>query len=476
MEKPFLCNFYCQVKGYCSRYTNDKNSMYCKKHLNVRQTPKFISKKNYQRFHCISHCQYKHMFPRDIINLIKSYDFNMNSDDLCVINYPLSRIDMYSYVTASKIISDKLFITGSNKGVLLFWNLNNGLCIKTLKAHSQIINDIIVLENIDNFCNKKIVSCSSDGNAKIWDTNTFECENIVDLAHKEILVTKPFLTKTAQNILISGTGDGSIIIWQINSNEYYIKEIIQTEHYDFQGGAMFIDMIIDDTNEYPIIVSACESYDDLKIKLWKKSSSNTLYTKNQNVIGHNSRITNVICKNKMIYSSSFDLTIKIWNSDGALVFILPDYCPISISSHKCAKNFLILENGDVIYGARKICQNVFTGIIKLFQISKHGIINCNAEIDTLFDLETNNCFHIDYLPDNQLIISIGNNIVKIFDLNEYFSHFDNTILNDNNIMIDLNNYIQDLDMSKLNCQAMTEFICQYDKIISVHNTKIIVWK
>ena len=77
----------------------------------------------------------------------------------------IKKIDVVKNITAIAITDDDRFLyTGSNDGYLKKWNIDSWQELKSIKAHSKIINDIGLYKNT------YLVSVSSDNFVKIWNT------------------------------------------------------------------------------------------------------------------------------------------------------------------------------------------------------------------------------------------------------------------------------------------------------------------
>ncbi len=68
----------------------------------------------------------------------------------------------YSF-TSIKELNYGFVISGSNDGMMKIWNIEDGLCIKTLTDHKSSISQIVLTQK------GSIVSVSHDATIKIWE-------------------------------------------------------------------------------------------------------------------------------------------------------------------------------------------------------------------------------------------------------------------------------------------------------------------
>ena len=66
-------------------------------------------------------------------------------------------------ITCIKELAPGFIISGSNDGMIKIWNLERGVCIKTLNDHKSTISQILLTQK------GTIVSVSHDGTIKIWE-------------------------------------------------------------------------------------------------------------------------------------------------------------------------------------------------------------------------------------------------------------------------------------------------------------------
>ena len=107
----------------------------------------------------------------------------------------------------------KYLWSGSRDAHLRIWSVeNNYECIEAIPAHLFAINHIVFSP-----LGQWAATCSMDKSIKIWDTNTFRLLKVIDKARHAGHGTSinKLLWNNYQNILISGSDDRTIALWQI---------------------------------------------------------------------------------------------------------------------------------------------------------------------------------------------------------------------------------------------------------------------
>jgi WD40 repeat protein len=100
-------------------------------------------------------------------------------------------------------LSNGRIASGTVKGTVNIWNINNGTCERTLKGHTAGV--LVVLKLDDD----RLASASRDGAIKIWNINSGTCERTLSEYRGAILS----MIKLPDGRLVSGSKDGSIKIW-----------------------------------------------------------------------------------------------------------------------------------------------------------------------------------------------------------------------------------------------------------------------
>lgn len=113
-----------------------------------------------------------------------------------------------------KIYSNNKLISGSRDKTIKIWNLNTFECENTLLGHT---NDVLCLEFIPN---GNLLSGSGDHSIRIWDLNACICLNVIDGSSS--VWSLRFLH---DRYLISGYENGDILIWDLNSLKKPVSSI-----------------------------------------------------------------------------------------------------------------------------------------------------------------------------------------------------------------------------------------------------------
>lgn len=223
-------------------------------------------------------------------NLIKLY--NINS-----LNYEFiySFIGHTLWVNSLVKINNNFFASASNDTKIKIWDYCNKKSVTTLEGHEDCILSLILLKKNNYLC-----SGAADLNIRIWDWERKLCLYILKGHEKWVKC----LLELNNGIIISGSDDKTIKIWQNNINiktitehKNSIRSLSQINNYYFGSGSF-----------------------DCTIKIWKINTWECIQT----LIGHNSNIICLISLNNsvkqnsldkhlaLIASCSNDKTVKIW--------------------------------------------------------------------------------------------------------------------------------------------------------------------
>ena len=242
--------------------------------------------------------------------------------------------------------------------------------IKTIKEHSSNVVSLYELNN------KKIISGSYDKTIKLWNQNTFSCEQTI--VEKNIIKC---ILEFVPGMLLIGSDSENIHLWDINSPHDII--------FEFKGHLLAINCLVKCDDNFFASAS-----NDADIRIWnyfKKECDKVLS-------GHDSNIFCLIkLKNNKLCSGSADKTIKIWN-------YIKNECEITLTEHNCwIKSLLESDDENILSGGDD-------GNIKIWHNYKpiKVLIGHNNSVKFLCKINK------DYIASASF-----DNTIKIWNLNEY---------------------------------------------------------
>ncbi|GLT62926.1 hypothetical protein SLA2020_355280 [Shorea laevis] len=202
---------------------------------------------------------------------------------------------------------EKLLYTGSWDKTVKAWNVSEKHCVDSFIAHDGHVNAIVI--NDQDGC---VFTCSSDGSVKIWRRVFGENSHILTMTLKFQLSPVNALAlnlSVATCILYSGSSDGLINFWEKEklSGRYNHGGFLQGHHF-----AVLCLVAVGD-----IVFSGSE---DSTIRIWRREEGNCLHSCLSVVEGHHGPVrclaasleSDNVVKCMLIYSASFDQTLKVW--------------------------------------------------------------------------------------------------------------------------------------------------------------------
>lgn len=110
--------------------------------------------------------------------------------------------DLKSHDTFTAVIAvGPYLVTGMHNGLLLVWDAKNGDPIYKLSGHGDMVRTMMILSN------GRLASYSCDRTIRIWNPETFDCENIFSSSGWMSRFT------TSDGLLIGGGCGGSVNMW-----------------------------------------------------------------------------------------------------------------------------------------------------------------------------------------------------------------------------------------------------------------------
>lgn len=193
-------------------------------------------------------------------------------------------------VNTLAITSDETkIISGSTDGIIRVWDSKNGRCLQILNRHRGAIHSLSLSKKDDIFA-----SASSDGLVRVWRLENGKC--ISKLNHKNP-VNAVAITPDGKK-LVSGGLAASLYIWLVS------KEVLLEALPGHTGPINSIAI----SNDGRLILSGS---DDRTVRVWDMKLSKCTAI----LSGHKGPITSVVSSSDGLHalSGSADKTIRIWN-------------------------------------------------------------------------------------------------------------------------------------------------------------------
>lgn len=189
-------------------------------------------------------------------------------------------------------------VTGSGAGVISLWSLSGELQSAVKGGSGRILSLAVDSQG------KTIASGSSKGTLQLWsleadeETNEASLQTIETLTDTGSRINALAFHPTDQNILVSGSQDGLIQVWDINQ-----PQPIQTLD---DSADRIVSITISSNGQY----LASGSYDQ-SIRIWDLETGDLLQT----LDGHDFVVADVAFnpEGTVIASSSYDESIKTWD-------------------------------------------------------------------------------------------------------------------------------------------------------------------
>ena len=110
-------------------------------------------------------------------------------------------------------LPDGYLASGSNAGVIIIWNINTGTADKILKGHTGLVDKICLLPD------GRIVSASWDRTLRVWNLETGVCEKILT-GHTNAVTSLCVLNDGKR--IVSGSRDNSLRVFNVDSDSVQI--------------------------------------------------------------------------------------------------------------------------------------------------------------------------------------------------------------------------------------------------------------
>ncbi|MBS0603978.1 MAG: F-box-like domain-containing protein [Verrucomicrobia bacterium] len=235
-------------------------------------------------------------------------------------------VDTDSYALA---IAEGKLISGFEDHSIRIWDLETGLCERTLLGHEGLVSTLAVARG-------KLISGSDDNTIKIWDLKTGLCE--LTLSHTDPISSLAI----AEDKLISGSFDTMISFWDLKTGA-----LLQTlaGHADIVSSlAIAGDKLISGSF-------------DTAINIWDLKTGALLQT----LAGHTNWVNSLAISEGKLISGSSDTTIKIWNLETG-------FCERTLTGHTLGVTSLIIIEGMLVSGS-------VDGTVKIWDLETYECLN-----------------------------------------------------------------------------------------------------
>lgn len=212
--------------------------------------------------------------------------------------------------------TSRLF-SASSDSIIKVWNVADPSKppLHTLSQHSGRIFSMVLDSD-------RLYSASSDKTVKVWDLTTLDCLFTYE-GHTDAVNV---VVKIDQNLLASGSNDNTIKIWNLNTNS--CTRIIQCE-------SEVLNLAVGQGYLF------CAAYDS-KIYVYDIQED---YSLKKVLSGHKWEIWQLIYVDGVLFSGSFDHTIKRWTVTRETI-----ECSATLSGHKGYVHAMAIGNSCLITG------------------------------------------------------------------------------------------------------------------------------
>ena len=213
-------------------------------------------------------------------------------------------------------------------------------CIKELEGHKGKIVSLIELSS------GKLLSGSYDFTLRIWDLNSEQEENVINVKSKVFC-----LLEFEKNKVLVGTSEYSILLLNIElQNEGFI--------HNFTGHELWVNSLVKCDEKY-----FASGANDATIKIWDFYNKKCIAT----LKGHNDCVlTLILLKNKNLCSGSADNTVRIWDWKEKI-------CLTTLKGHeKWVKCVYELDNEIILSGSDDASIKVWQNYINIKTLKKHS--------------------------------------------------------------------------------------------------------
>ena len=191
-------------------------------------------------------------------------------------------------VTSVVLCSDGRAVCGSDDHTLQIWNVEGGICERTLKGHNGPVNAVAVALN-----KGIIVSGSSDCTLMTWDVDRGRQRRTFAGAHTARI--RAVACTPDGDLALSGSADGALILWDLERGTF---KVLRSTGPGIKALAIL-------PQQPPIAVSGAN---DGTVALWDLKGCRIVHS----WTGHRKRVDSLAATEDLVVSASSDHTLSVW--------------------------------------------------------------------------------------------------------------------------------------------------------------------
>jgi WD40 repeat protein len=163
----------------------------------------------------------------------------------------------FSLLNKTEFILNNILIASTIDGSIKIWSLSNNTLLKTIKAHDTSINNVISLNNSQNFATLS----NEDKTIKIWNSQSFVLLKTLKLDYK---VKNNFIINVNDNNIVLLNTNNEIIRWNFDESPY--NKSIKVDNGEIVSliGLPILQKFILMTNSCKLFISSSK-FDFLKL-------------------------------------------------------------------------------------------------------------------------------------------------------------------------------------------------------------------
>ncbi|GLT73192.1 hypothetical protein SLA2020_450660 [Shorea laevis] len=233
--------------------------------------------------------------------------FTAHQDSKIRIWRQIAESKKHHLVSTLPTVKDRFYRSLLPKNYVQIWNVSNHRCLKSVKAHEDAVNAIVVSRD-----NGTVYTASADGCIRVWERN--------DGVRRQTLVTTLEKHKSTVNALALN-GDGRVL---------------------FSGGC------------------------DRRILVWEKENgANNSMVFTEALWGHTGAILCLINVDDLLASGSSDRTVRIWQRGKDSRY----HCMVVMEAHETPVKSLVAVSAGASNGVVSVCSGSLDGEIKIWEIN-----------------------------------------------------------------------------------------------------------